>query len=130
MKNSETGKTKPDNVVDTPAIMSYPTNVGAPAFTVPDVLSVSKERGISATHQLETKFEALKEEYFKLVELAEDTALMYNARCNIVPVVGEVYHLYDGKDGLFISMIEPETWPSQDHVGSFKLTSEQTWEKQ
>jgi len=110
--------------------MSYPTNVGAPAFTVPDVLSVSKERGISATHQLETKFEALKEEYFKLVELAEDTALMYNARCNIVPVVGEVYHLYDGKDGLFISMIEPETWPSQDHVGSFKLTSEQTWEKQ
>ena len=130
MKNSETGKTKPDNVVDTPASMAYPTNVGAPAFTVPDVLSVSKERGISATHQLETKFEALKEEYFKLVELAEDTALMYNARCNIVPVVGEVYHLYDSKDGLFISMIEPETWKSQIHIGSFKLTSEQTWEKQ
>ena len=130
MKNSETGKTKPDNVVDAPALMTYSTNVGAPAFTVPDVLSVSKERGISATHQLETKFEALKEEYFKLVELAEDTALMYNARCNIVPVVGEVYHLYDSKDGLFISMIEPETWLSQDHVGSFKLTSEQTWEKQ
>lgn len=127
---SKTSRTKPDNVVDTPALTSYPTNVGAPAFTVPDVLSVSKERGVSATHQLETKFEALREEYFKLVELAEDTALMYNARCNIVPVVGEVYHLYDGKDGLFISMIDPKTWASQDHIGSFKLTSEQTWQKQ
>ncbi len=123
-------KSKPDNVVDAPSLMSYPTNVGAPAFTVPDVLTKSKERGINATHQLETKFDALKEEYFKLVELAEDTALMYNARCNLIPVVGNIYHLYDGKDGLFISMIDPQTWESQKHIGSFKLTSEQTWQKQ
>ena len=123
-------KSKPDNVVDAPALMSYPTNVGAPAFTVPDVLTKSKERGINATHQLETKFDALKDEYFKLVELAEDTALMYNARCNLIPVVGNIYHLYDGKDGLFISMIDPQTWESQKCIGSFKLTSEQTWKKQ
>jgi hypothetical protein len=120
---------KPDNVVDAPALLPYPTNVGAPAFTVPDVLGISKERGITATHQLETKFDALKEEYFKLVKLAEDTSLMYTARCMITPVVGEVYHLYNSKDGHFISMIEPEKWKSQEHLGSFKLTSEQTWEQ-
>ena len=120
---------KPDNVVANPGTMSYPTNVGAPAFTVPDVLGRKKERGINATHQLETKFEQLKEEYFKLCQLAEDTDLVYNAKCNFNPVVGKVYHLYEGNDGLFVSMISPEEW-NKVHLGSFKLTSEHVWERQ
>jgi hypothetical protein len=120
---------KPDNVVDNPATMSYPTNIGAPAFTVPNVLTRKKERGANATHQLETKFDQLKEEYFRLVQLAEDTDLVYNAKCNFNPVVGEIYHLYKGNEGLFVSMIEPDKW-SQEHYGSFKLTSEHTWERQ
>ncbi|MDB4575843.1 DUF2452 domain-containing protein [bacterium] len=127
---SKTSKTKPDNVADNPGIMHYPTNVGAPAFTVPDVLGKGKERGITATHQLETKFEQLKEEYFKLVALAEDTQMVYNARCNFIPVVGRVYHLYDSESGLFLSLIEPESWQHKKHLGSYKLSSEQTWEKQ
>lgn len=118
---------KPDNVVTSPGTMSYPTNVGAPAFTVPDVITKKQERGINATHQLTTKFDQLKEEYFKLVQLAEDTSLMYGARCNFNPVVGRVYHLYRS-DELFISMIAPDEW-DQEHVGSFRLTSEQTWER-
>jgi hypothetical protein len=120
---------KPDNVVDSPMSTPYPTNVGAPAFTVPAVLGRKKERGVNATHQLETKFEQLKEEYFKLCQLAEDTDLMYQARCNFNPVVGRVYHLYNGDEGLFISMISPDEW-SRPHIGSFKLTSEHTWERQ
>jgi hypothetical protein len=123
-------KDKPDNVVDNPASMAYPTNVGAPAFTVPAVLGRKKERGINATHQLETKFEQLKEEYFKLCQLAEDTDLVYNAQCGFNPVVGKVYHLYTGSNNnLFLSIIEPESVNWECH-GSFKLTSEHTWERQ
>lgn len=120
---------KPDNVVDNPATMAYPTNIGAPAFTVPDVLSRKKERGANATHQLETKFDQLKEEYFRLVKLAEDTDLVYNAKCNFNPVVGDVYHLYEGNEGLFLSMVEPEKW-NMVHCGSFRLTAEHTWERE
>jgi len=122
-------KDKPDNVVDNPATMSYPTNVGAPAFTVPAVLEKRNERGVNATHQLETKFEQLKTEYFKLCKLAEDTDLMYNATCNFIPIVGNVYHLYEGNEGMFISMISPNEW-NLKCIGSFKLTSEQVWERQ
>lgn len=122
-------KTKPDNVVTNPATMRYPTNVGAPAFTVPDVLGKSKERGITATHQLETKFLQLQEEYFKLVAVAEDTEMVYNARCNFIPVVGRIYHLYAGSDGMFLSLIAPNQW-DQINIGSYKLSSEQTWERQ
>jgi len=127
-KSLQVSKKKPDNVVANPMFISYPTNVGAPAFTVPDVLGRKKERGVNATHQLETKFEQLKEEYFKLCRLAEDTDLVYNARCNFNPVVGTTYHLYEGDDGLFLSMIEPEKWKMK-WFGSFKLTAEHTWER-
>ena len=57
---TEISKKKPDNVADNPNSLPYPTNVGAPAFTIPDVLKHKNERGVNATHLLETKFEDLK----------------------------------------------------------------------
>jgi len=120
---------KPDNVVANPMSTKYPTNVGAPAFTVPDVLGRKRERGVNATHQLETKFDQLKQEYFKLVQLAEDTEMVYSARCNFNPVVGNTYYLYQGDTDVFLSMIEPYRW-DKEHLGSFRLTSEHTWERQ
>jgi hypothetical protein len=128
MTNKKTLK-KPDNVVDNPQSMPYPTNVGAPAFTVPDVLRHKQDRGINATHYLESKFDELKQEYFKLVQMAEDTELVYNAKYAFVPIVGKVYHLYlNYNDELFLSIIEPEraTWESK---GSFKYTSDNIWER-
>lgn len=121
---------KPDNVVDNPASMPYPTNVGAPAFTVPDVLQHKNERGVNATHHLETRFEELKQKYFDLVKLAEDTELVYNAKYAFIPVVGKVYYLYVGYDDkLFLSIIEPErvNW---EHRGSFRFTADNVWERQ
>ena len=128
MTNKKTLK-KPDNVVDNPQSMPYPTNVGAPAFTVPDVLRHKQDRGINATHYLESKFDELKQEYFKLVQMAEDTELVYNAKYAFVPIVGKVYHLYlNYNNELFLSIIEPErvTWESK---GSFKYTSDNIWER-
>lgn len=120
---------KPDNVADNPLASQYPTNVGAPAFTVPDVLTRKKERGANAIHQIETKFDELKKEYFRLVQLAEDTDLVYNATCGFNPVVGETYYLYvNPKGNLFLSMIEPEKW-TMEYKGSFELTSEHTWKR-
>ena len=52
--------------------------------------------------------------------------MVYNATCNINPVLGRIYHLYKGNNGLFLSMIEPERW-NMPCFGSFKLTSEHTW---
>jgi hypothetical protein len=126
---TEISKKKPDMVTDKANSLPYPTNVGAPAFTIPDVLKHKNERGVNATHLLETKFEDLKRKYFELVELANDTELVYNAKYAFIPVVGKTYHLYVGSDDkLFLSIIEPErvNWESK---GSFKLTADSTWER-
>jgi len=123
-------KKKPDNVVDKPNIMPYPTNIGAPAFTVPDVLANKNERGVNATHYLETKFDQLKEEYFKLVQLAEDTELVYNAKYSFIPVVGRTYYLYkDNHDGVFLSIIHPDSWKEKQCLGGFLFTSENIWQR-
>ena len=126
---TEISKKKPDNVADNPNSLPYPTNVGAPAFTIPDVLAHKNERGVNATHHLETRFEDLKRQYFELVSLAEDTELVYNAKYAFIPVVGKTYHLYVGSDNkLFLSIIEPErvTW---DCKGSFRFTADNVWER-
>ena len=117
---------KPDLVAVNPGLSPYPTNVGAPAFTVPAVLTRRRERGANARAQLTAKFEELKQEYFRLAKLTEDTEMVYNAICNINPVVGQTYHLYNGNRGVFLSIIEPERW-KMNYLGSYKLTSEHTW---
>jgi len=121
-------KKKPDMVVTNPSIMEYPTNIGAPSFTIPDVLSKQRERGVNATNQLETKFDEIKERYFELVRLAEDTELVYNSKYSFVPVIGQVYHLYIIDETYVLSLIEPSRW-DKEHCGSFKYTSENTWER-
>lgn len=123
-------KKKSDMVVDNPGLMPYPTNLGAPAFTLPDNIVKGEQRSQNAFHQLQSRFDELKDEYFKLVQLTEDTSIMYEAGKNsIVPVVGRIYHLYKRNDGnFFYSIISPSEW-DKDYHGSFKLTSEQIWER-
>lgn len=123
------GKKKPDMVVEQPQIMEYPTNVGAPAFVIPDVITHKDKRGKNATNFIKSKFDKIKEQYLSLVELTEDTELVYNSKYNFIPIVGKTYHLYVGSDSnLFLSMVDPNEW-SMKHMGSFEFTVDNTWER-
>ena len=78
---------------------------------------------------METKFNELKEEYLKLVEEFQWNELVYEAKFAYEPVIGEVYHLFVGSDGNpFLSLIGPDEW-NREHIGSFRLNSEQKWIK-
>lgn len=121
-------KDKPDNVVDAPGSLAYPTNVGAPSFELPDVVTDKDRRSHRAGDQIQTKFDELKDEYFRLKMLAEDTDMVYNAHYAFIPIIGKVYHLYRRDEGLFLSLIGPSEW-SRECLGSFRYTSESTWER-
>jgi hypothetical protein len=44
-------------------------------------------------------------------------------------VIGDTYHLYVGNTGnVFLSLISPNEW-NREHIGSFKLDSNQKWIK-
>jgi hypothetical protein len=126
-------KERPDNVVFSDeqgynaSLLPYSTNVGAPAIKMDDVISW-KSRGISNVNkEFENKFNELKLQYESLMQEFEWNELVYAARFSFEPVIGEVYHLYVGDDGInFLSLIAPQEW-NKEHIGTFKLNSDRKW---
>jgi len=126
-------KKRPDNVVYSDekgyhaSLLTYSTNVGAPAIKVDDVVSW-KSRGISNVNkQLESKFNELKIQYENLMREYEWNELVYSSKFSFEPVIGEIYHLYRGDDGInFLSLISPQEW-NKEHIGTFQLNSDKKW---
>ena len=126
-------KKKPDNIVFSEekgynaSILPYSTNVGAPVIRVDDLVSW-KSRGISTVNkEFENKFNELKIQYLNLMKEYEWNDLVYNAKFSFEPVIGEIYHLYRGDDGLnFLSLIAPQEW-NKEHIGTVKLNSDKKW---
>lgn len=126
-------KERPDNIVYSAEegynanILPYATSVGAPAIRIDDLVSW-KSRGISNVNkEFESKFNELKLQYENLMEEYEWNELVYNSKFSFEPVIGEIYHLYRGEDGInFLSLIGPNEW-RKEHIGTFKLNSEKKW---
>ena len=126
-------KNRPDNIVYSDqngynaSLLPYATSVGAPVIRVVDVVSW-KSRGISNVNkELENKFNELKIQYENLIKEFEWNDLVYGSKFSFEPVIGEIYHLYTGDDGInFLSLIGPREW-NKEHVGTFKLNSDKKW---
>lgn len=126
-------KVVPDNVVFNDdngynaSLLSYPTNVGAPVIHIDNLVSW-KSRGISNVNkQFESKFNELRVQYENLMKEFEYNELVYNANFSFEPVIGEIYHLYRGEDGInFLSLISPTEW-NKEHLGTFQLNSDKKW---
>lgn len=127
-------KERPDNVPDNYSenahILPYGSNASAPAIVLPDTELFRSERGANAGNYFKQRLDEINEQYQRLVELANDTELVYNAKYNFVPRVGHTYHLYDTGENLILSMIEPELWGRFTHKGSYRFTADNTWERQ
>ena len=110
-------------------ILPYASNVGAPVIK-PENIDSWRKRGVTkVNHHLETKFLELKDKYNKLVEEFEWNDLVYNAKFNFEPIIGETYYLYPrNNEENFLSLISPSEW-GKECLGSFYLDAEQKWIK-
>ncbi|QBZ98749.1 DUF2452 domain-containing protein [Flavobacterium sangjuense] len=126
-------KEMPDNIAFSEeqgynaSLLPYASNVGAPVIKMDDLVSW-KSRGISTVNkEFENKFNELKMQYQNLMNEYEWNELVYNAKFSFEPVIGEIYHLYRGDDGInFLSLISPQEW-NKEHIGTFKLNSDKKW---
>ena len=127
---------KPDNIVFNEETQEYhgklspfATGVSAPKITPPDVTSWKNTHIISANNQFKAEYEALQKSYNEMMNNFEYNNLVYSAKFNFEPIVGKEYHLYKSKDeSTFLSLISPLECTFK-HLGSFRLTSDKTWEK-
>lgn len=120
---------KPSNFSEDANILPYGSNVSAPAITLPNVSGFKSGKGIEAKHHIESKLEEIQEQYNKLVELSENTQLVYSAKFNFVPIVGEVYHLYYTGKEYMLSLISPQEWDRYAYAGSYRLETDSVWRR-
>ena len=79
--------------------------------------------------QFKSKFDEIKNAYQELMTQFEYNDLVYNAKFNFEPIIGEIYHLYNNKnEEPFLSIISPDQCRFH-HLGSFRLNSQKMWEK-
>jgi hypothetical protein len=122
-------KEKPDNVSDSPGLMAYGTNIGAPSIKPDDVVGWKRSSVERVNRGFMTRFEELRKEYESLVSDFEWNDLVYKSEFSFEPVVGYYYHLYQRDNGVFfLSLIEPSHW-RMNFIGSFRLDSRGKWEK-
>lgn len=125
-------KKKPDRVADSPLTTPYGTNVGAPAFTVPDVAGYKKGQAAEASHRFHQRYEELEQAMAELMTQAQYNDRLLNAHIAFKPIIGQVYYLYNKKDRDFISMVSPKEWGTewmqkQTFIGAYKILSDNVW---
>lgn len=125
----ETTNKKPDNVSDSPNILSYGSNVGAPAIRIENLQTWKNTRVEKVNKHFEDRFVELKKEYDELVEEYKWNDLVYNAKFTFEPIIGNVYHLYYSENrNIFLSLVEPHEW-KKEYIGSFKYNHDNKWVK-
>ena len=116
-----------DKVNLTPNLMEYPHHVGAPKIVATD-LSPFKQNGTGKANKIfNRRYEELIKEVKTLQESFVITQEVYDSSYRFEPIIGEIYHLYEKKDGTkFLSIIEPTLW-NQKYLYSTVLNSDMTW---
>lgn len=111
------------------SVRPYGTNSSAPAIKPLNTNSWRNDGIHRVNKQLKSRFDELKKEYENLVEQFEYNDLIYNAKYNFEPIVGEAYFLYKNKrNEPFLSLIPPNEC-NFNFVGSFRLNTLKMWEK-
>lgn len=126
---------RPDNVVFdeesnsyNAGLKPYATNIGAPRIETPDTITWKNVNIDKVNKQVKARYDELKAEYDALMEKFEYNNLIYNAKFNFEPIVGETYHLYrDKQQQPFLSIIAPNQC-SFDYVETFRLNADKMWE--
>ena len=109
-------------------LLPFASSLSGPVIEVPNV-DAFKQKGVEkASKQFAAELNELQEKMRAFANLASDTQEVYRAHFKFEPIVGTVYHLYEGKDENFLSLIRPEEW-SKKHLGSFRLSTDYKWER-
>ena len=109
------------------ALLPYGVTPSAPLIELPKVQEFKDDRGRSAEKYFQSEIDQLNEKYQRLVSLANDTQMVYNARYNFVPKVGTTYYLYWTGNHYLLSIIENWRWDKHEFVGAYQLTSDNVW---
>ncbi len=118
------------------SVLPYAASV-AGAVIKPTEVGMIKHKALAAMeeqtdlqlNQIRQQIELLASQAQEINRRKELSMMIYNAQLNFTPVIGNIYHLYEKKDGnYFLSMIAPSEWNNQlNNIASVKMLADHTW---
>lgn len=121
------------------SVLPYSSSVAGVAIR-PTKEGVIKHKALSAMEdqtnmqldQIRQQIELLARQAQEIRKRKELSMMIYEAKLNFKPQIGQVYHLYEKKDNSYIlSLVAPQEWgasgPFKQFVSSVKLLADHTW---
>ena len=121
------------------SVMPYSTSVSG-AVIKPTEEGVIRHKALSAMEeqtnmqldQIRKQIELLALQAQEIQMRKELSMIIYNAKLNFAPVIGNLYYLYEKQDETHIvSMISPKEWggngPFKNFIAQVKLLADHTW---
>jgi hypothetical protein len=95
-------------------------------------LQAMEEQTNMQLDQIREQIELLARQAQEIVKRKELSLMIYEAKLNFRPVIGQVYHLYQRHDDSYLlSMVSPKEWggsgPFKAFISSAKLLADHTW---
>lgn len=129
----------PDKIAKDPHLLPYAHTL-AGAIIRP--IDKGRTKGVAMTamyEQTNNQLHQIKDQVEKLMAQAQGihdridlSEKVYLADCSFKPVMGQVYQLYEKKDGSWIlSMVTPEEWgprPPYFYLATARLMHDHTWD--
>lgn len=121
-------KKLPDSFVPNRRSKEYPTEIGSQKFSPDDIQLFKLEKTTKIRKFYTQKFDELAKQYESLLKDISINEMIYSAKHNFEPVVGESYFLYKKEEGNFLSMISPTEWGNKfECLGKFQILSDGRW---
>ena len=113
------------------SLLKYASEISSPVIRQDDIKKWESDAVKSVNDHFSQRFDEIKKEYSKLIDEFKWNDLVYKSNYSFKPIQGKIYHLYqkdDDSKSLFLSIIDPSEWDML-FIGSFKLLSNNKWEK-
>lgn len=121
------------------SVLPYASSVAGVAIR-PTKEGVIKHKALSAMEeQTNMQLDQIRQQIELLARQAQDikkrkelSMMIYEARLSFKPQIGQIYHLYEKRDGSHIlSLVAPQEWggagPFKQFVSSVRLLADHTW---
>ena len=121
------------------SVLPYSASV-AGALIKPNEEGMIKHKALTAMEeqtnmqldQIRKQIELLALQAQEIQKRKELSLMIYNAKLSFKPNIGQVYYLYEKKDGdHMLSLVSPKEWggagPFKKFVGAVKLLADHTW---
>jgi len=112
------------------SLKPYPTNLGAPSFSLSNVSMARSEASKKMLDVFERERQEIIERIEKLYNEYDTSVMVWESKISFEPVIGKTYYLYDFDNVKTLSLLSPKEWNKSDSfIGEFTLTSDRKWIK-